>query len=497
MLRLSLLFLCPFLAHAALHGTVTDAITGEPLSQVEIIVTTGAGPQAHSHKAVSDEHGRYRLPTTAQGQFYATPIKHGYKELRLMDVGSTMGFPTSLAGDNTLDFHLVEYCTIGGRVLDVDGNPVPFARIVLPTLGQRRHQVSFAPYFPLGVTASDGTYLLSALMPGQYYIAAVPNVRRPEDADPRDRTFAPVYNPGVADSAKAQRVSLKPGESRTIDFVVSTPTGKPVDGEVAGIPEGWPKTGVSVALVPAAGDLQNLQTVGIDANGKLRFDSVPPGSYTVLASARSWSPSTPRPANAATRHGRLLLTTDGSHDSRIIIQLKPTTTLRGRVTFANNEKPDPFCLLIGVHIESIDDVLPGSGCGAPNPDGTFECEHLPAGRYRISGVSGACTPIEPEQIVLFDAPEASVPSVITAKLPSILGVAPPGAFIVLAYKFSSGELDLAHVTTTYTDAAGNFHLDKLASGEWQIMALPSHRNIQLQATLVLARSQLSNHRREA
>jgi hypothetical protein len=125
------LMLCSPLAQAALHGIVTDASTGEPIPDANVILISASGIRL---EGISDASGRYWIPATPKGHFDVSASKPGYIDMRPLNFVSTLGMPIDVGDyDETRDFSLVRPCYISGHITDPSGNPLRSAVVVRGT----------------------------------------------------------------------------------------------------------------------------------------------------------------------------------------------------------------------------------------------------------------------------------------------------------------------------------------------------------------------------
>jgi hypothetical protein len=105
--------LCSPLAQAALHGIVTDASTGEPIPDANVILISASGIRL---EGISDASGRYCIPATPKGHFDVSASKPGYIDMRPLNFVSTLGMPIDVGDyDETRDFSLARPCYISGH----------------------------------------------------------------------------------------------------------------------------------------------------------------------------------------------------------------------------------------------------------------------------------------------------------------------------------------------------------------------------------------------
>jgi hypothetical protein len=156
----------------AMAGRVRDAVTGQPLWDMEVVVYAPNGVPISSDR--TDDTGRYLVSGLAAGTVYArggSPYSSPYRRELYRDIGChtncdvTTGTPISIvAGQPTsgIDFDLERLGAIGGTVTrQLDGSPVPYVRVAIyDALGTWRAE-SYSNLL--------GEYLTGGLEPGTYF----------------------------------------------------------------------------------------------------------------------------------------------------------------------------------------------------------------------------------------------------------------------------------------------------------------------------------------
>jgi 5-hydroxyisourate hydrolase-like protein (transthyretin family) len=216
--------------------------------------------------------------------------------------------------------------SISGRVFDSDGEPMGHARVqameAFYESGQRRL------YTLNAVQTNDlGEFSIFWLPPGEYYVSAVPedpqrqnvtfSVSPPgigghrSDAMPpvisrknlpdgsfTEEVYAPVYFGGGPDPQRAQKITVAPGSSNSVELsfagartgsfhvrgrAVNGTTGQPAESaQIRLYPQKWTAT----AVVPFA---------RVDKNGNFDIAGVAPGSYALYASSSTRDPNATNP----------------------------------------------------------------------------------------------------------------------------------------------------------------------------------------------------------
>jgi hypothetical protein len=178
----------------------------------------------------------------------------------------------------------------------------------------------------LSTTDDRGVFRIYGLLPGEYFIAALPMLggsgeivatsassidtalamlasRRPSTsgtaavAPPpapvpqRAIGFAPVFYPGTPHHTEAARVRVEAGEERAgVDFEVRPLAMASIDGVVRGdLPN---LSAVQVTIIPSGPRVSTVMSSTslsgrpMDAEGRFRFSNLAPGSYRLVARAR-------------------------------------------------------------------------------------------------------------------------------------------------------------------------------------------------------------------
>ena len=286
-------------------GRVTVAGANTAVSGARVILLPTArptGPMGQPPQAITDQDGRYAFDRVAPGTYRIDAQRTGFAPLSDPARPRTAGTVDVSAGQSIdVNLELQRGAVIAGRILDLQGEPLPDARIVV----LRRMPGPSTPGMPSrlmpagqGQQTNDlGEFRVPGLAPGEYYVAAMP---RPammfggprasvNSAPQRARTtIATTYYPGTSDQAAAQPIAVAAGaEVGNINFAVQSAPAFRVSGTVVD-EDGKPVAGAMVMLMgdPRSGAM----LIGPSGNGQSRdngrfdIDEVPAGTYRANAS---------------------------------------------------------------------------------------------------------------------------------------------------------------------------------------------------------------------
>jgi 5-hydroxyisourate hydrolase-like protein (transthyretin family) len=319
---------------ASIDGTVTISGTSDPIpgAVVEIRKTDCGKTGGESMTATSGPDGKFSFKLVRAGSWCIGAAKAGgaFSPVEYQQRGyKSRGLAIPIADNQQIqDIKLMMPRTgsISGRVFDSDGEPMGHARVqameAFYESGQRRL------YTLNAVQTNDlGEFSLFWLPPGDYYVSAVPedplrqnvtfSVSPPgigghrSDAMPTvisrknlpdgslsEEVYAPVYFGGGPDPQRAQKITVAPGSSNSIELsfagartgsfhvrgrAVNGTTGQPADSaQIRLYPQNWTAT----AVVPYA---------RVDKNGNFDIAGVAPGSYALYASSSTRDPNATNP----------------------------------------------------------------------------------------------------------------------------------------------------------------------------------------------------------
>jgi hypothetical protein len=181
--------LAPVLAaqSVTVSGTVTNAITHEPIAGAKVVVFA-----SDIRDLKTDEQGKFR----AEGIRGCCTIlfdKDGYEA-----VGSSRLQFHAATDPEPIHVTMLPWPTLRGRVLDPERRPV--AEAAVSAVGLSGGQES-------ATTDAAGVFRFAHIRPGEYVLQAVPKDLRPST----DSEIAPTYFPNVTEREEATRVTLQAG----------------------------------------------------------------------------------------------------------------------------------------------------------------------------------------------------------------------------------------------------------------------------------------------
>lgn len=368
--------LAPLPTSGVLQGQITDAATGQSLSDVTVTVTGNS--TASTHSALN---GAYSLASLNPGSITITLSLSGYLPITAtatITAGQTVVFNPTLTRSSSESVPLPGTATTGvlrGQVTDANtGGQLSGAVVSVD-------DAATGTRIRAKVTGADGSYEIADLAPGdvdimvgkQGYVSVVAHAAVNAG---NALTFSPAL---VPDEGLAGNVDET--------LMPSTPTTGVLKGSVSDAGTGTALEAVAVT-VDDAGTGARLRTVFTAADGSFEINDLEPGDIVIQAGKTGYLTAT---ATASVQAGNALLFNPGlvseggdpgTGNSNVEEQpLPPPTTgiLKGVVTDANTGTP------VDTAQVTVDDAGTGERLRTAftSADGSFNIEDLEPGDITI------------------------------------------------------------------------------------------------------------------
>lgn len=267
---------------AGLHGTVVNALTGEPLAKVQVHAMKRE-PEGliAAYGALTDYLGRFSVAPIAPGTYYLRPERAGF--LLAVSVPTVEIKP----GQQVLNYRLEmsPRALISGRVTGDAGDPLRGVAIRAEPVSGNDILLSFL-FAGAGSTDDRGNYRI-AVPPGKYRIRAVIE-SFPSDEPDEIRTdgssaavFPTTWFPQARSAAEATAVEAVAGrETGGIDVRMKPPVVLAISGTVSGIPGGARASVNFNALIHHGNIVYDIET---GPDGSYSRTGLSPGTYYLYA----------------------------------------------------------------------------------------------------------------------------------------------------------------------------------------------------------------------
>jgi hypothetical protein len=319
-------------ATGEISGTVVNAENNaEPLRRA-VVTVTGGGLNPRS--VLTDDAGQFTFTRLPAGTYAVTARKAAYlaAPFGAKRPGRT-GMPVVLANAQRTNIAITMFrgAAITGVLRDAAGMPV---RSVDVRAIDARTLLTLSDTSPpdLATTDDRGVFRIFGLLPGDYFIVALPvplgsgeivapsttsidaslqalaarraagpgtlATQAPPIPPHQPIGFSPVFFPGTPEAGRALRVHVDTGEERSgVDFELRPVPMSAIEGVVRGdVPN---LAAVQVTITPSGPRISttmssnSLSGRAIDAQGTFRYSNLPPGSYRLVARARQGGAASP------------------------------------------------------------------------------------------------------------------------------------------------------------------------------------------------------------
>jgi hypothetical protein len=283
-----------------ISGMVVRLAGSEPLKSATVQLQSLQN-LAHTLSVATDVGGRFELKGIEPGRYRLKVSRTGfvaqeYGQRTPNDPGAEIRLSPGQSLRDLL-FRLIPWGIIAGRVLDEEGEPLPWAQVsaLREVYSNGKRKLSPEAVVP---TNDLGEYRLFGLKPGRYLVSArfKPGLHvvgrgeeQEDDADDSKPEFMPIYYPNSPDPARASTIMLKAGEEIPAVEILLRPVPMfRVRGHVYNIVAGRrSNTGVFLQLEQRNSNVSwgslDYQATVENADGSFEIHGVLPGSYTLSA----------------------------------------------------------------------------------------------------------------------------------------------------------------------------------------------------------------------
>jgi len=392
----------------SISGVIVAAENSRPVARAAVVLGGSATPGI---TVFTDDTGQFSFNALPAGQFTLTASKASLLTMAYgqAEPGKGSGLPVALKeaeARRDLKWALPRAGTLTGRVLDLAGQP---ARAAMVTVQQRRVDGGEARYRTCcgeARTDANGAYRLTGLLPGEYFVSAVPAgdyrvlddgygvfseemriisddeikwalgvvktgpgaAPQPTPAPPQGRSVALArsYFGGATTASRASPVVLALGEERGgVDMRMQLVPTALLQARAV-MPDGQPPANASVVF----SDGWSSSGGGLPADGRFERRNLAPGRYRLTIRGRGAAVS-----------GTRVIDIDGTDVRDLIVAMEPAATMSGRVVFEAGDASAP------VDVAQMQVGLSPANLQTParvSADGRWNMPLIDPGRYRVN-----------------------------------------------------------------------------------------------------------------
>ena len=494
----------------SVSGMVIASGTSEPIADANVAIVTPDG----ALETTTDANGRFVLANVPAGRqtvliradgFFVeskapnTPFAARAEVPVTVTVGAT---PVAIS-----NVSMVQGGVITGKVVDPQGNPLPFVRVqaLRPNAGTLNSGV--VPNVANRMTDDRGEYRMFFVPPGEYVIQAQIQGGPPAGPVPprpgEVHTLVSTLFPDTTDMAQASKVIVKSGEEvRGIDISVKMevanlppPAPRPTgDYKISGlvIDGVQPLVGTAVLMLGSeGGPPRQVGTVIIGGTpGAFEIPSLPPGNYDLFASMPNPNGS-PGPGGGIQAWGRAAVQVLDRDVENVRMVVHPSVDVTGVVKIDGKLATEGGTLKIGLSPTGAASSLANyrgilDRTQTPDANGKVTIPRAAEGNYQvfiqgadnlsIADVRQGDTSVLTSGIDVRNAPPAPFELLLSSNGGAVEGVvltsdkSPMGGATVLLVPTDKQLLPLYKTATAGAD--GKYGFRGVRPGEYKVFAGP-------------------------
>ncbi len=484
-----------------IRGRVFTAEGKSPLAKATVRLFSADGRGNERPRTVgTDSRGEYEFRNLEAGKYLLHATRNGYlrqvygRKTSSRSGRRQRGTPLSLTSGQVLDsidFKMIRGGVVEGTVVDQHNE---LRSRVLVTLSSYDSSGGERKLFTVGHAETDdrGRFRLFDIPPGSYYLSAAPPVLYGRMGG-EERSFPPIYYPGVPSPLEAAKVTVAAGEEvGGFYFTLVETRSYSVSGRVL-TAEGKPAHSVWILSSREADEASIAgmeSSANTDLQGEFKVTGLLPGRHRLHA--RAGEAEKPRMASTAVE------VADRDIEGLTLV-LGAGAEVTGRVV-TDRQDSDLDWRRIWLEMDPIGDrgrISFGGESGRVEEDFTFKIKNLPASSYRmvvrlppgnhyvksirLQTEELIDRPIEVRSADRLDEVEIHVSSE-GAQISGVVEqeeareVAEGATVLAFAADSDFRGPNSRFTKTTQTDQRGRYALEGLAPGEYLLCAVADHES---------------------
>jgi Carboxypeptidase regulatory-like domain len=477
-----------------IEGVVLDAISHQPVKKAAVSVnsmgsTPGQTQVQNRQAAITDASGTFAFNGLPAGRYQLTVMHQSYPQARMGGARKNVQVSASETAAR-VTVELVPGATVGGRIVDEDGDPLSGCNVRLHSAKSFNQGV---PMTRVPSAGSDGSYRLVNIPPGKYIVTAQCStaVFRPrplsEGPDPPPSAAYPVqFYAGASDLKSAETVELTPGAERSgIDFQIRPVPVTHIHGTLTAGSADWrgrnDLRAQLLPLDPLAPRIAAFNSGGPinPTNGSFEIRPVFPGSYRLIVFSQNVvQPVVTRP-DSVDPVGATARVDVADKPIEISLSLHRGVDVSGTVEIERNDNTTNQIIPGQISIQLTSDYQFGP---LPSPvqvgdDRSFTIKSVPPGEWRIrlttpsAFVKSAWVGSEDVTHGALDLTSGSVSPLrilISTNTATIRGTAPDSQLVFAIPTDAGGP---PQMRSGQIDSSGQFTIPGLTPGKYRVVGL--------------------------
>lgn len=267
-------------ATAKISGRVIDARTGLGITSAQVV----ASPESRfggQWSAATDDSGAFEIVGLPAGRYQLTATKEGYLQgSHGKSDSADRAKPVAIASGESFDAAVIPLTkggVITGVVLDRAGQPVPSVQVtpLRSRYVQAQGKRQLIAVARAAITDDRGEFRLHSLVPGVYYVIALPT-NSAASARNAQTGLTATYHPSATNPSEALPVQVRAADVVSLSMTLATAKLARLSGQLVGL-EGPVPLGATVGIRADGG--RTGRSVSIAPDGTFAAPGLAPGTY--------------------------------------------------------------------------------------------------------------------------------------------------------------------------------------------------------------------------